>query len=214
MIFKNNKFKNFKHIHFKSLKNYNIPDNTIISHVTTVKYSDFFTTINLETDNVKGFYMSRDPREVIISSYYSQLLSHPGGHPNRENIKSMNKDDALINIINEYVTQFDVMYDWLTKCDDNRFKIIKFEEFFRNEEIQIKNMIELFDFLELGDISEIAKKNTFSKLGGRKAGKINNKHHYRAGVSDTWKSELSDNVLNYLYNKHGEKFVTDMGYKI
>lgn len=221
VIFRNYKFPPFEHKHFTSLPKINnkiqIPDNNIIHHVTRIKYTDFFDTFDIKTNKIKGFYMARDPREVIISAYYSWLYSHPGGHGEREKIKNMSKNDALIYIIDHYETEFNVMYDWLTKCNDERFKIIKFENFYQTEEKQYKNMIELFKFLELTNdedyIRKITDKNTFSYLGGRKAGIINNKHHYRSGTSDTWKTELPDKVLNYLYNKKGENFITDMGYE-
>jgi len=220
IIFRNNNYYNYfnyNHTHFSQIKNGTIPPNTIVSQITKIKYSNFFKELNI-TDDYRGFYMARDPREVITSAYYSWLYSHPGGHIEREKIQSLSKDNAMIYIIDKYDLEFDVMYDWLTTCDNNKFVIIRFEEFFENDESQIKNMVNLFKFLKLTQddklITKIAKKNTFSHLGGRKAGNINNKHHYRAGIKDTWKTELSDKVLNYLYDKKGENFITDMNYKI
>lgn len=219
VIFKNNqhyKYFNYNYLHYLDVKDGIIPPNTIVSNITRIKFTDFFTTLKI-TDDYKGFYMCRDPRDIIVSAYWSWLNSHPGGHINREAIKNLSKDDAMIFIIDEYETHFNIMYDWATKCDDNNFKIIKFEDFFKSDEEQIKNMIELFKFLNLTQdekiITKIAKKNTFSHLSGRKRGLINNNHHYRAGTS-TWKTEMSEKVLTYLYDKKGENFITNIGYKI
>lgn len=218
MLFGKYKFKTFEHRHFSSIKDNKIPDNTIITHVTNIKYSDFFNVLKLNTVDIKGFYVARDPREVIISAYYSWMYSHPGGHNQRELIKNMRKDDALIHIIDDFDKRFDVLYDWVVNCNDERFKVIKFEDFFINEVDYRQNMKDLFKFLELTEdfeyMDKIIDKNTFKYLARRKQGNINNKHHYRAGINDTWKDELSNKVLDYLYDKKGKKFFIDIGYQI
>jgi hypothetical protein len=61
--------------------------NATIEHVNTL-------------DNFRGFHVVRDPRDIIVSAYFSHLHSHPTDEwpallAHREQLKSVSRDEGL-----------------------------------------------------------------------------------------------------------------------
>lgn len=187
-------------------------------HNVNYDYKSFKEKIILVDDNYIGFYVYREPREYIMSTYYSWMFSHPGGHEKRNFIKSLNKEEGLKYIIDQTKewNEWDMIRSW-GLCDDNKIIKLKFEEIFGTDEKQ-NRMIELFNEKmglslsnkQLTTLKNNMKYSNFS--GGRKQGEKNNKHHYRSGGELTWKNEMSDNVLSHFYKVTGD-LVEILGYE-
>jgi hypothetical protein len=87
---------------------------------------DFLSYINADIENVKklennfiGFHVVRDPRDIVVSAYYSHLYSHPvgGGWPelieHRKNLQNSSKDKGLfleMDFLDNFV--FQNLYKW------------------------------------------------------------------------------------------------------
>lgn len=172
-------------------------------------------------DDYMGFYLYRDPRELIVSFYYSWKESHVGfgAHPNRNILRSMGLEDGMIWTINNLLNThglFDAMVDWVENCMDERFWIVKFEDFFENDESQAHHLRMLLDWFKL-DVAEddyraLRDRLLFQTLsGGRKRGDQDTTHHYRSGSIDSWKVMLPPTALDYFYEKAGH-VLAPLGY--
>jgi hypothetical protein len=70
------------------------------------KHVDFLFYGNANIEHVsklpahKGFHIIRDPRDIVVSAYFSHMHSHPTEHwpelePHRETLKGLTKDEGL-----------------------------------------------------------------------------------------------------------------------
>jgi len=250
------------------------PENLCICGLYT-SYQKFKHLVN--TDNFKGFYAIRDPREILVSAYKHFTLREPARHAisffrnfvlahpewalvieiSDQDFKMAKKDDGeyqydycatehtphgviehvrmglyggfegymvnddieceeerkqaclrnMIDILTFNLGLYPSMYDWATKCKDDRILMIKNEDFLID--YKIENFEMLFDHLEINipknNIAQIYDDMRFEKFSeGRALGEQNNNHHYRSGTSDTWKKELNDETLDYFYKKTGD----------
>jgi len=206
---------------FDQVQECKIPEGNIITHYTGT-YQCFKTKLT-KSESFKGFFVYRDPRELIVSTYWSWLVSHGAGHPQRAVLQgiedSLERWKYVIDTLGKkHLKTFLTMTDWVKNCDDPRIKIFKFEDFFRDEESQLEHLIDLLCFLELEtDKDKIKKINEplkFRKLSnGRNRGEIDNSNHFRSGIADSYRTELPKEALEYFYLEY-PSVVEELGYSL
>lgn len=195
----------------------NLNSNTFYYNVN-YDYNSFINKIKLNDDNYCGIYIYRDPREYVMSAYYSWMFSHPGGHEKRKYIRTLSKDDGLKYVIDQTKSwnEWDMIRSWGEAKNDKIIKL-KFEDIFGTDEKQA-NMIKFLNKeldLKISDdkLNNIISQMNFKNFsGGRKQGETNNNHHYRNGKELTWKSEMSEDVLKHFYDITGD-LVNILGYE-
>ncbi|NND69939.1 MAG: hypothetical protein HKN43_00005, partial [Rhodothermales bacterium] len=102
----------------------------------------------------KAFHIIRDPRDIVISAYYSHRYSHAtDGWPEltqyRELLKSMTEEEGLLEEIRFRSRSFKHLESW--DFDNPDIHEIRFEEFVKAD---AKTLIGAFDFLGLLDNSD------------------------------------------------------------
>jgi hypothetical protein len=132
-------------------------DQTLSSYLKKEKIK-FFSYTNADIAQVdtlqdyKGFHVIRDPRDIIVSAYFSHLHSHTvEGWPelvvHREKLQKMDRDDGLI-LEMEFIKPFlDLMDRW--DYENENILEIKMEELTTEPE---KVFLNIFQFL--GILSE------------------------------------------------------------
>ncbi|MGK7955891.1 MAG: sulfotransferase domain-containing protein [Crocosphaera sp.] len=122
------------------------------------KELDIFSYTNAKYEYVKdfnhfrGFHVIRDPRDIVVSAYYSHLYSHPVDNyddlkKEREILQKMSKDEGLIQEMEFNQRVFDDMENW-NYTQDNVMEI-KLEDLSQDS---YGNFVDIFRFL--GIISE------------------------------------------------------------
>jgi hypothetical protein len=109
-------------------------------------------------DNFLGFHVIRDPRDIIVSAYYSHRYSHPNDFwpeldAHRKRLDCLDKGDGLFYIM-EYLQSMKIdgvvirLFDHMEMWDYSRTNIkeIKFEQLILNPYFY---MMEIFNFLGL-----------------------------------------------------------------
>jgi hypothetical protein len=193
-----------------------VPEGPLVVQVCCNYYS--FEQMSKHPD-YRGFYVYRDPRELVVSSYWSWLKSHGGGHPNRQILQGMSKDEGMkwtIDWLHDYLDCFNAMVSWAT-CLDDKIKVWKFEDFFESDDSQNRHVAEMFNHLEIEmselELEMINRKYSFSALsGGRARGEQNTDNHFRSGTAATWREELSKDVLLHMRKQVGDIY-SFLGYE-
>ena len=178
-----------------------LPDNLIISPLY-IRYSEFNKL--QKPDAHKAFYIARDPRDLIISNYFSLKFSHDPYHPYilkmRDKLNSMSQDDGIMDIINSFTTGTkETLGGWFTQ-KSKKIKLIRFEDIFGAKQYDVFS--DLLNHCNISvsstDIKILLEKYSFKNISGRKQGSEDIKHHYRKGTPGDWK--------NYFTNQHKDLF--------
>ena len=157
----------------------------------------------------KAIHVYRDPRELIVSNYYSWKESHPNNQflierDRRIKVIKMNKDDGMIFVIDElhkYKNIWNAMRSWAESNDPN-VKFFKLTELLKKD--NLSEFICFMNFLECDynqdSLAKVLKNLSFKKITNREIGVQQNNNHFRSGTDKTWRSELTDKVLEHFYN--------------
>lgn len=160
--------------------------------------------------NVRGFHVVRDPRDVIVSGYYSHKATHPlEGWPRlapfRKHLDGLNEEDGLLAELSFASPCMYDMYTW--DYTTPGVMEVRFEDLVENP---LHWVGAAFGFMGIGrdvlpdaDLERIVKENSFEVWNGRKPGQEDRTSHYRMGVAGDWRNHLTPKVkdeFKALYN--------------
>lgn len=196
-------------------------DTEVISYTN----ADYRYVREIEND-VLGFHVVRDPRDICVSAYYSHLYSHPTDvwpelEEHRKQLQACSKDDGLLLEMEFRRGEFTEMLSW--NYDNPNIFEIKMEELTLEPEKMFK---EIFSFLQLlylddprkGKISlasleAILHENRFDKKsGGRQKGREDVKNHYRKGVAGDWRNHFEPVHMEFFKANYNDLLIT-LGYE-
>ncbi|OGW56187.1 MAG: hypothetical protein A3D21_03710 [Nitrospirae bacterium RIFCSPHIGHO2_02_FULL_42_12] len=162
----------------------------------------------------KAIYILRDPRDLVVSYYFSTMYSHaplPGIDAKREKLIDMELNDGLTFCMQNFIDRghFEAQRSWIHACDDT-VMLVRYEDlvgphsedFFKKIFDHCK--IELTEY----DLQKLLDKYSFEKLSkGRKQGEENQRQHYRKGIAGDWKNYFSDDVKDVFKQKTGDLLI-------
>lgn len=193
------------------------------------KHIDWLCYINADfnyirgLDNLKGFHVIRDPRDIIVSAYFSHLYSHPEANwlaNHRKRLKAVSKEEGILLEMKFIKGILQDLQSW--NYSYPHILQIKMEDLIENpNEIFTK----IFHFLELLDetlppFRHKSKKipleqllfeiynNKFSKNAqGRKRGEENIKSHYRKGIVGDWVNHFNEEHIKYFKKNYNDLLI-------
>jgi hypothetical protein len=169
--------------------------------------------------SVRGIHVVRDPRDLIVSAYYSHLHSHPtDGWPELEEIRRHLQQVPLeTGLLLELEFCSGVMSNILSwPAEAEGILLIRFEELIENNLDGFRRMVDFLGLLDrLGPeaLTAIVDEWSFKQLsGGRDPGETNNRHHYRKGIAGEWKAHFSPAVC-WAFKKRYNEILVRFGYE-
>lgn len=188
-----------------------LPKDLIISPLY-LRYTDFNKLQKPEI--YKAIYIARDPRDLIISNYFSLKYSHDPYHPYilkmREKLNSMSQDDGITEIINSLTAGTKkTLEGWFTQNSDN-IKLILFEDIFGERQFEVfYEVLKHCDInLSINKIKTLLEKYSFKNISGRKQGSEDVKHHYRKGTPGDWKIYFTEQQKDQFKKLSGDLLIT------
>lgn len=198
------------HHHYESLF-----DGDIVALRRTSPF-DFWRYTNADinfTRNVDllGFHVVRDPRDLIISAYFSHLISHsdenwPRLRHYRPYLRGLSKQVGIKAEMEFCAIFLFQMLSW----DYSRSNVIelRFEDLITDELNQFERIFRFLkmvpDLLSVADLAQIVQQNRFEVLsGGRQPGEQDIQSHYRRGRPGDWREHFDEGHVDYfkkLYN--------------
>ena len=169
--------------------------------------------INVEDKKFKSLFppvsktvtIIRDPRDILISGYYSHKKSHPVIEGmwkdlpvQRSVLLKLNKEEGLLSTIDF----LDYQFNNLKHLYKSKVTFFLFEDIVDNPYKLVKNILNVWG-MKATNIKQVVDKFTLENL---KSGKIKtppfNSDHYRSGRPGEWKDVLSEKVLNKFHKKY------------
>ncbi len=176
------------------------PEGTIVSPI----YMDYFNYSKFpKPKRYKTIYIIRDPRDLVVSHYFSKRYSHAlmGGIAMiREKLNQVSLEDGMIFICQclQNDGSFKAMRTWgYVPAIDKKTKVFRFEDLTGPD--QLSHFEAMFRHLELDipreKLEKMLSQHSFERLAhGRKQGEENQNHHYRKGIHGDWKNYFSPKV--------------------
>lgn len=205
------------------LDHLNETEMTKYKHIFNTKgyvYSVFGGVIkNIDDFNSYDIILSiRDPRDILVSSFYSTAFSHdvPPITSNkresflqkRELTKKMGIDQFVIEESNRVYSVFNNYRNMLNKID-NRVSVVKYEDMITNYENWLDDLGSNTDL----ELSRSLKEKFIDNYNKSKIKKENKYSHNRKGKSGDYKEKLQVSTIQYLNEKFGT-LLEFYGYKI
>lgn len=186
-----------------------IPKRTMGIHL----YIDYPTYLTIpKPARFRTFFVLRDPRDIVVSWYFSTKYSHPVMmfiSKLRDDMEFMSFEEGMQYCI-DTLDEFGLFYaqrSWMRiEKEHDNLKIFRYEDFAADN---YGFLNELFKYLSIdvpqGTLNMLYEKNTFSRItGGRELGEEDERSHYRKGVSGDWKKYFNPSILDYFRQVTGD----------
>jgi hypothetical protein len=168
--------------------------------------------------NMKHIFISRDPRDIVVSYTYFILEKYPY-HPLHEYMtkKAQNQKQrylALINGVQSDKIIYPSIADWFQRYQgwlkDPYTLSITFEDLVRSKESARLQFIKIIDYLWNGHTTPVP----MNKMLDIMEEKMNNKYSltFRSGKIGNWKTEF-DNEIKEAFKKITGNLLIELGYE-
>ena len=176
------------------------PEKRII--LTLIHSFDCFQKLPKPTHH-KAFYVIRDPRDIVVSYYFSAKYSHtPMGNIKkiRNRLHQLSLKEGLLFVIDHLNTfgLFQSLRSWIEAKDIN-YPIIRYEDL--TGENKLMSFINLFHYCDIqipqSEVEKLLNRYSFQKLKGKKEEDVTS--HYRKGRPGDWENYFDPEITKKFY---------------
>lgn len=194
-----------------------IPLHTVLTHL----YAGYDTYAAIpKPERFKTFYIVRDPRDALVSWYYSARFSHNMIDPIpwlRERLNAAEFEDGMIFLIDTLAEWqfFECQRSWFVEGgSDPAVRIFRYEDLAKDEVAFLRDLFGYLD-VEMSDqaFSDLCERHAFAKYAkGRDKGVEDQSSHYRRGSPGDWQEKFTDRIRDHFYATTGD-LTSVLGYE-
>lgn len=168
----------------------------------------------------RAFFVMRDPRDIVVSRYYSFKISHPEiGNIStvRQDLNAMSEEDGLAYTIDQLVKRglFEALRSWAeVSPSDKNLLAVRYEDLTGAEQFQAWQRLFSHCDIRMPDrvVRELLERNSFSALTeGRAQGAEDVNSHLRKGVHGDWKNHFTSAIERKFRETTGS-LIEELGY--
>lgn len=157
----------------------------------------------------RTFVMIRDPRDTLVSWYFSLMYSHEAGHPtvreSRDELRRFSKAEGMALMIGKQMRGvIDIQREWLAAGAP----VFRYEDLWADPSGQFAK---IFDVCGLGMCAlrrrYLVHRQSFALRTFWRLGRPNPKSHLRRGVPGDWKNHFGDDLKRLFKSTCGEMLV-------
>lgn len=152
----------------------------------------------------KAFFVTRDPRDLVVSWYFSMKLSHQLLNDTivewRERLNSLPEEQGLcyaIQTMSEDLDLFGALDSWQqANAEDPRCRVFRFEDLISSRKLEVFE--DLFTHCDIPiprkKLQRLLTAHSFESLSGRKRGQEDTSSHLRKGQPGDWHNHFTPPV--------------------
>ncbi len=169
-------------------------------------------------ERYRAFFVYRDPRDMVVSSYFSTLKSHgPMGDvlEVRRALQEKSKKDGLLYLIDDFAKKgrFNAVRSWVSAPPADEVRLFPYEEL--TGERQADQVAELMRHCGVDippdELATLLHRYSFSSMNTRQgAGAVS---HYRKGEPGDWVNHFDDDIMQRFREKSGD-LTERLGYQV
>ncbi|BBZ39212.1 sulfotransferase domain-containing protein [Mycobacterium conspicuum] len=150
----------------------------------------------------KAFFVTRDPRDVLISWYFSAKISHPliGDLGRvRQDLNRLSEEDGLLYSL-EYLNEvglFPAQRSWAdADAKDETVLMLRYEDLIGSEsEAHFKRLFQHCDVrVPDEELRGVLQCHGFEQTSGRRPGQEDQSAHLRKGVAGDWQNHFNSKI--------------------
>lgn len=196
--------------------NISLPKKAICTHFY-INYASYLTIPKQE--KYRTFFILRDPRDIVVSWYFSTRYSHKpiGLIPKyRNDLDKLSLTEGLKYSINklEETSLFKGQRSWMhISADQENISIFRYEDFACDNYSFLKKLLSYLDIsMPEDEFEELFQRHRFEVYSGKRSkGSEDAKSHYRKGVPGDWKSYFDCSVMAY-FRQVTKNLLEELGY--
>lgn len=187
------------------------PSKTIISPL----YINYGNYKNIpKPKNHRAFFIMRDPRDIVVSWYYSVKHSHAPMGQIAEFRKKFEQSDLYegMKFSVEYLDEFGIfeaILSWHQSEADPNVLLVKYEDLISDNSKETFAKIFVHCQIKLKDkkLEAFIDKYSFKSMSKREPGQEDKESHLRKGISGDWENSFSEDLKNCFKQKTGNLLV-------
>jgi len=171
-------------------------------------------------ENYRAFFVLRDPRDVVVSLYFSLKVSHPevgAVSGARQNLSRLDEESGLCALIDGVARrgELEAMRSW-ARLDpgDKELAVFRYEDLTDSNQFAAWQRLFAHCDIRMPEtvLRELLDRNSFATLThGRERGVEDVRAHLRKGVAGDWKNHFTPAVEKRFRDVTGT-LVEDLGY--
>ncbi len=167
----------------------------------------------------RAFFVMRDPRDVVVSWYFSSIGSHPtnssrGMQQAREHLAALDEERGLIDSIRRLAGYglLDALGSWIG-VEDPLVMVVRYEDLIGDDRDHWwERLLDHCDvLLSEPDRKALLARYSFEALSGRSPGQENASSKLRKGVAGDWRNHFTP-AVDEAFREETTDLVTRLGY--
>lgn len=165
------------------------------------------------------FFVQRDPRDILVSWYFSNRYSHKLGFPEldkrRQELAQLSERDGILATVGQFGAIANMLRSWATAAkSDPSITIMRYEDLTGPDKAAAwSRLLTHCDIKVPADVlTKVLDTYAFEKIsGGRKLGEEDKQEKYRKGVPGDWKNYFDKDTRQRFADLYGD-LPRDLGY--
>jgi lipopolysaccharide transport system ATP-binding protein len=171
-------------------------------------FSQFTAAVGCDASH-RTFVVIRDPRDTLISWYFSLMYSHNAAHPtvleSRQELRGLSKSEGLSLMIGKQIRGVaDIQRQWL----DAGAPVFRYEDLWADP---LGQFARIFDFCQLGvgpmQRRYLICRQSFGLRTFWRLGRSNPNSHLRRGIPGDWKNHFCPDLIRLFKSAYGDVLV-------
>lgn len=166
----------------------------------------------------------RDPRDCLVSGYFSFRQSHPGSSPEalalRASLSAVDREEGMLGLMHSLVPPaIRLQLSWL---HDPHVRLVRYEDLVRSEGSGFPDL--LLDYgrlpISVAQVEQAVADCRFEKLsGGRTPGQEDPQSHFRRATPGDWRRHFTPRLVREFKDYYGAALVaagyeSDLNWKL